>query len=295
MTYPKFTVVTPTYNQGEFIEKTIDSVLSQGYPNLEFIIIDGGSNDNTVEVIKKYERHLAYWISEPDRGQSHAINKGMERATGEYLTWLNSDDWYTPGALQKFADVSRQHPDAGMIVGAGRIIDQTGKVIYYKEPTDPITLETLYGWFDGGFFVQPSSMFSREAWAQCGPLAENEHIAMDLDLWLKIARDGFRFVPIKELMSEMLSHPDAKTTAFESLMRVEGLLVIAKNGGTEALKAGMLNMSQQIDDLTRRLDWYERNYEIIVNHPLARMLRPIVKRLGKEGSYWQSKVPPWMK
>ncbi len=295
MKYPKFTIVTPTYNQGQFIEKTIDSVLSQGYPNLELIIIDGGSQDNTLEVIKKYEHHLTYWVSEPDRGQSHAINKGMAKATGDYLTWLNSDDWYTPGALKKFADVSCQYPDAGMIVGTGQIVDQTGKIVYYKEPTDPITLETLYGWFTGGAFMQPSSVFSREAWVRCGPLDENEHIALDLDLWLKIARAGFRFVPLKELLSEALSHPDAKTTAFESLMRVEGLLVIAKHGGTEELKTGMIEMSKQVDDLTRRLDWYTRNYEIMVNHPLARILRPIVKRLGKEGSYWQNKAPPWVK
>jgi glycosyltransferase involved in cell wall biosynthesis len=295
MAYPKFSVVTPTYNQGQFIEKTIDSVLSQGYTNMEFIIVDGGSKDNTVDIIKKYERHLTYWVSEPDRGQSHAINKGMAKATGDYLTWLNSDDWYTPGALQKFAEVSRQHPDAGMIVGAGQIVDQAGKVIYYKEPTDPITLETLYGWFTGGAFVQPSSVFSREAWVRCGPLDENEHIAMDLDLWLKIAREGFFFAQFKELLSEALSHPDAKTTAFESLMRVEGLLVIAKHGGAEAIKVGMIEMAQQIDRLTRRLDWYKRNYEINVNHPFAKILRPIAKRLGKEGTYWQSKVPPWVK
>ena len=295
MNNPKFTVVTPTYNQGQFIEKTIDSVLSQGYPNLEFIIIDGGSKDNTVEIIKKYEHHLAYWVSEADRGQSHAINKGMTKATGDYLTWLNSDDWYTPRALHKFAEASRQYPDAGMIVGAGQIVDQVGKLIYYKEPTDPITFDTLCDWFNGGAFVQPSSVFSREAWARCGPLDENEHIAMDLDLWLKIAREGFLFASLKELLSEALSHPDAKTTAFESLMRVEGLLVIAKHGGTKALKTGILEMSKQIDDLTRRLDWYGRNYEIIVNHPLARILSPIVKRLGKEGTYWQGKVPPWVK
>ncbi|MDD2801513.1 MAG: glycosyltransferase family 2 protein [Methylococcales bacterium] len=293
--YPKISVITPTFNQGAFIEKTINSVLSQNYPNLEFIVIDGGSTDNTVEIIKKYEKHLTYWVSERDRGQSHAINKGMALASGDLLTWLNSDDWFTSGALQKFADVFSQYPDAGMIVGAGQAIDQTGKSIYYKEPTNPITLETLYEWFDGGFFVQSSGIFSREAWIRCGPLDENEHIAMDLDLWLKIARAGYLFVPHKELLSEVLIHPDAKTTAFESLMRVEGLLVIAKHGGTGALKTGMIKMNKQIDDLTRRLSWYERNYEIIVNHPLTRLLRPIVKRLAKKDDYWQDKVPPWVK
>lgn len=295
MEYPKFSVVTPSFNQGQFIEKTIKSVLSQGYPNLEYIIIDGGSQDNTSEIIKKYERHLTYWVSEADRGQSHAINKGMNIATGDYLTWLNSDDWYTPGALQTFCDVARLHPNAGIIVGAGRVVDQTDSTVYYKEPTDPITLETLFSWFSGGFFVQPSSIFTRDVWTQCGPLNEDEHIAMDLDLWLRIAHAGFDFVPIKNLVSEMLSHPDAKTTAFESLMRVEGLQVIGKHGGTEAVKTEMIKMTKQIDDLSKRLEWYERNYELIVNHPLARILRPIVRRLGKEHSYWQDKVPAWVK
>jgi glycosyltransferase involved in cell wall biosynthesis len=91
---PKISIVTPSFNQGMFLEKTILSVLEQGYPNLEYIIIDGGSSDNSVEIIKKYEKHLAYWESEPDQGQSHAINKGFERATGEIFGWLNSDDWY---------------------------------------------------------------------------------------------------------------------------------------------------------------------------------------------------------
>jgi glycosyltransferase involved in cell wall biosynthesis len=295
MNYPKFTVVTPTFNQGQFIERAIDSVISQGYPNLEFIIIDGGSNDNTVEVIKKYERHLTYWVSEPDRGQSHAINKGIARSTGDYLTWLNSDDWYTPGTLKIFADVIKDNPDAGVIVGAGQIVNEMGQVVFYKEPTNPITLETLYNWFSEGWFAQPSSIFSRRAWEICGPVDENEHIAMDLDLWLKIASAQFRFVPINDLLSEALSHSGAKTTAFRALMRVEGLLVIAKYGGINVLKSEIEKMSQEIEDLTAQLVWYNRNYEIIINHPVARLLRPIIKRLGKEGSYWQSKVPPWVK
>lgn len=295
MNLPRFSIITPTYNQGQFIEKTIDSVLSQGYPNLEFIIIDGGSEDNTVEVIKKYERHLAYWVSERDRGQSHAINKGMDRATGDYLTWLNSDDWYTPGALKKLSEISIEYPDAGMIIGAGRIVNLAGEVIYSKEPTNPITFDSLCEWINGGNFMQPSSIFSRAAWEKCGPLDEGEHITMDLDLWLKIARAGYRFVPVSDLLSEALSHPDAKTTAYESLMRVEALLVISKHGGNAALKQGMLKMSQQLTHQNNRLAWYERNYEILVSHPLTRFLRPIVKRLGKEGSYWQDKIPPWVK
>ena len=98
--YPRISIVTPSYNQGQFIEQTIRSVLLQNYPNLEYIIIDGGSTDNTVETIEKYEQYITYWVSEPDRGQSHAINKGFARCTGEIMAWLNSDDLYLPSALK---------------------------------------------------------------------------------------------------------------------------------------------------------------------------------------------------
>jgi len=118
---------------------------------------------------------------------------------------------------------------------------------------------------------------------------------MDLDLWLKIAKNDFQFISVKDLLSEALSHPNAKTTAFENLSRVEGLLVIAKHGGTEALKSGMLAMSKRIDSLTEQLKWYDRNYEIIVNHPLMKVMRPLVKRIAKKDFYWNDKVPPWVK
>ena len=295
MEAPRISVVTPTFNQGAFIEKTIDSVLSQGYPNLEYIIVDGGSKDNTVEVIKKYERHLAYWVSEADRGQSHAINKGMERASGEYLTWLNSDDWYTPRALWKFSEIAKQQPTAGLIVGAGRMVDGDGTCIFYKEPSEQITLNTLYDWFNNGYFVQPSSVFSRTAWSTCGPIDENEHIALDLDFWLKIAQSGLEIVSTNECLSEALTHPEAKTTAFKDLMQIEGLLVIGKHGGDEQMRHGMRKIGNQVEQLTKRLEWYEKNYEILVNHPIARFLRPMIKRLSKEGTYWQDKVPPWVK
>ena len=101
--YPKITVVTPNYNYGHYLEETIRSVLLQGYPNLEYIIIDGGSTDNSVEIIKKYESYVTYWESKPDRGQTHAINKGLERATGEIFNWINSDDILMPGALLAIA------------------------------------------------------------------------------------------------------------------------------------------------------------------------------------------------
>lgn len=288
MEYPKFTVVTPTYNQGQFIEKTIDSVLSQGYPNLEFIIIDGGSQDSTVEVIKKYEKHLTYWVSEPDRGQSHAINKGMAKATGDYLTWLNSDDWYLPGALQHMRELFAANPKAGMVVGAGRIVDNMGKEVNFISPPQEITLESLYGWLIGGNFLQPSSAYTKRAWEAAGQIDESIHIALDLELWLRMAKAGVKFVTTDTILSEALSHPQAKTTAFEDLMRLDCALVIIRNGGEHIVR-------KTLEEMITRYSWYRRNYEAIVSNPFLKILRPVIKRFAKPGEYWNDVVPPWVK
>lgn len=288
MEYPKFTVVTPTYNQGQFIEKTIDSVLSQGYPNLEFIIIDGGSQDNTLEIIKKYERHLNYWVSEPDRGQSHAINKGMGRATGDYLTWLNSDDWYLPGALQHMHELFAAHSEVGMVVGAGHIVNLAGKEVYYKAPTLEITLESLYTWLQGGDFMQPSSAYTRNAWEEVGQIDEQIHIALDVDLWLRMAKAGVKFVTTNSLLSEALTHPQAKTTAYEDLMRLDCALVIIRHGGEHVVR-------KTLEEMITSYSWYRRNYETIVGNPLLKLLRPLVKRFSKPGELWNDFVPPWVK
>ena len=114
MKYPKITIITPSFNQGNYLEQTIDSVLSQNYSNLEYIIIDGGSADNSVDIIKKYEKHLAYWVSEKDKGQTNAINKGLKIATGDIVNWLNSDDYYEPDALHKVADAFDEKNECSM-------------------------------------------------------------------------------------------------------------------------------------------------------------------------------------
>lgn len=288
MSPPKFTVVTPTYNQGMYIERTIDSVLSQGDPNLEYIIIDGGSTDDTVEIIKKYERHLAYWVSEKDRGQSHAINKGMGKSTGEYLTWLNSDDWYLPGAMQTMRELFEANPQAGMVVGAGRIVNPNGEEVYYKTPPREITMESLYRWMRGGNFMQPSSAFRRSAWEAAGSINEDIHIALDVDLWLNMAQAGVQFAVTDHLLSEALRHPDAITTAYRALMQLDCALVIIKHGGEKVVRP-------QLDQMVARYAWYQKNYEAIVNNPFLKFIRPLVKRLSSEGNYWNDQIPPWVK
>jgi glycosyltransferase involved in cell wall biosynthesis len=128
MFWPKLSIVTPSYNQGQFLEATIRSVLLQGYPNLEYIIIDGGSSDESVAIIRKYERFLTFWVSEPDDGQTAAINRGLERSTGEYLGWLNSDDLYTKGAFGKAIAAFLKHPESIVVHGNRILLDADDRV-----------------------------------------------------------------------------------------------------------------------------------------------------------------------
>ena len=129
--WPRITVVTPSFNQGQYIEETIRSVLLQGYPNLEYIIMDGGSTDESVKIIKKYEPWLSYWVSEKDCGQSHAINKGWQRSTGDLVAWLNSDDYLAPGTLRQVARIYCQHQDLpfGLIYGRANVINLQGDLL----------------------------------------------------------------------------------------------------------------------------------------------------------------------
>jgi glycosyltransferase involved in cell wall biosynthesis len=183
--WPRVSIVTPSYNQGQFIEETIRSILLQGYPDLEYIIIDGGSTDNTLDVIRQYEQWTAYWVSEPDRGQSHAINKGFERATGAIISWLNSDDLFYPGAFRAIALGFAEHPDAGMIYGTGAKISAQGDAVIKKvlyRPHDEKLLRTRY------CMLQQSAFMRREALLDVGLLDESVEYFIDWELSLRLSR-----------------------------------------------------------------------------------------------------------
>jgi glycosyltransferase involved in cell wall biosynthesis len=207
--WPRVSVVTPSYNQGQFIEQTIRSVLLQGYPNLEYIVIDGGSTDASVEVIRKYERHLAYWVSERDRGQSHAINKGFARATGEIMCWLNSDDFYLPGTLRAVAETLANGAGAYAVVGHC--------VQVYADGSPPTVgvgkfegLTRLLEFWKGYHMHQPSIFWRREVFERVGPLDERQHYIMDFDYWVRVARH-FEFKNLDRELSCATYHEDAKT------------------------------------------------------------------------------------
>jgi len=282
--FPKITLVTPSYNQGRFLEKTILSVLEQGYPNLEYIVIDGGSTDNSIEIVRRYENQLGHWVSEKDRGQAHAINKGFERASGDIFGWLNSDDYLEAGALHAVAEHALTFRKAGAFVGGGRIVNDEGRESYYKEPRE-LTFDGFCQWLDGGDFMQPSCFFRRSAWEAAGPLDESIHIALDVDLWLRMVKQ-VDFQRLDKLLSTSLSHQNAKTTAFRNYMVLECSMVIIKAGGDRFIR-------HRLNDIAARLSYYEENFKRISNHPIVKLLKPIGRVFVRPSVGWNDVSPKW--
>ncbi|MEZ5053462.1 MAG: glycosyltransferase family 2 protein [Chitinophagales bacterium] len=177
----KISIVTPTFNQGQFIEQTIDSVLSQNYPNLEYIIMDGGSTDNTLDIIRKYEKYISYWESTKDNGQSHAINKGLQKSTGEIFNWLNSDDWYAENTLHRVASLFEDNTTTA-VSGISNIWKQ-GNIVQQSSGTD--VHEILAKTIGGARIDQPETFFSRTALQKMGLLNEQLHYVMDREWWIR--------------------------------------------------------------------------------------------------------------
>lgn len=217
---PKITIITPSFNQGHFIEETIESVLSQNYPNLEYIIMDGGSTDNTVEVIKKYEKHISHWESVKDKGQSDAIQKGLNIATGYVINWLNSDDYYTPGTLNKVGELF-SNLNTRVVAGKSRIFGE-GYIDRFSQGTDiyPNNLSKTIGW---ARIDQPETFFRLEDWKTIGGVNQNFHYVMDKELWIRYlllnGLDGI--IQLDDILVNFRLHGDSKTVSLQQKFEEE--------------------------------------------------------------------------
>ncbi len=206
MQFPKVTIVTPSYNQAAYLEETILSVLNQDYPNLEYIIVDGGSTDGSVEIIKKYKERLAWWVSEPDSGQSEAINKGFARATGDIFNWLNSDDILYPDAIRVAVHFMKKHPQCEVVYGNRVEINSKGRII---DVFEPVSLNKTLAKF-ALRIPQETSFFTADLWRRVNGLNESLHFVMDSDLWYRFIRET-DFFHIPEFMGAYRNHEESKS------------------------------------------------------------------------------------
>ncbi|MCB0194135.1 MAG: glycosyltransferase [Anaerolineae bacterium] len=224
--WPQISIVTPSYNQAQYLEETIRSVLLQGYPNLEYSIIDGGSSDGSVEIIRKYEPWLSYWVSERDRGQAHAINKGFARATGDLLGWINSDDMLLPGALRQFGRSFSKHPESILL----------GDIINYREylglqkldRQKNVSFKTiLEPWRYDMHWQQPGVYFPRKVFTQIGLFDENLHYVFDWD-WMCRALQKFDVHYLHIPVAQFRLHYQSKTVADAAQWESEELEVLQR-------------------------------------------------------------------
>jgi len=220
----KISIVTASYNQGQFIEETIQSVLSQSYPNLEYIIVDGCSNDNSVEIIKKYANHLSYWVSENDSGQANAINKGLKLCTGEIFNWLNSDDYLEPGALQKIA-TAFDDEQVNIVAGKVRNFSSTDEEII---PNQKLSAQGLMCWEPGVKFVQPGVWMRRKLIELSDGIDEQFHYAFDWDLYIRYLYHFPQVKELDELLVHFRLHENSKTQSMSDRFTIEERKIIEK-------------------------------------------------------------------
>ena len=227
MTDPLVSIVTPSYNQAKYLEETIRSVLAQDYPRIEYIVVDGGSTDGSLEILRKYADRLAWWVSEPDQGQTEAINKGFGRATGEIMAWLNSDDTYQPNAVSEAVAFLQAYPEVGLVYGDAHFINAEGQIIgkFNARQTSYKRLRR------GGVYIPQQAAFWRaDLWNQVGPLDPSFYFAMDYDLWVRLARiTEIRYTP--QWWANFRLHGETKTIAADERCWPEMLRIHRREGG----------------------------------------------------------------
>jgi glycosyltransferase involved in cell wall biosynthesis len=225
---PRVSIITPSFNQGQFLEESIRSVLEQDYPDIEYIIVDGGSTDNSVEIIQKYQDRLSWWVSEKDKGHADALNKGFSHATGEILAWLNSDDIYFPNAISEAVSVLKSHPDVGMVYGDADLIDDSGLSAgqFGSKQTD------YHQMLRGSVHIpQATTFFRADLWRQVGPLDLSLFYSFDYDLWVRLAKlSQLLYVPKR--WAKFRIHSAGKTIINDDRCYPDMLRVLEREGGS---------------------------------------------------------------
>jgi len=297
--WPKISIVTPSYNQGRFIEEAIRSVLLQGYPDLEYIIMDGGSTDQTVEIIKKYEPWLAYWESELDRGQSHAINKGLLKSTGRLFNWHNSDDVLMPNSLATAAAAILKYPQAGYVHGDYNYINNDGIVHDYDEqsyshkisflPEVTSAISTLKSG------CQPGCLISKELVVKAGMVDEKLHYVMDADVLLRIALvKPPIYVDFPVIYVRI--HPDIKSLQWNVQRAKERIIIANKIFNLQDLPLSIKKLKRETLVTAHRFAWQcclkAKNYRFFLWHFFLDILyssgRKWRRRLGALNSVCRS-------
>lgn len=233
---PRISVITPSFNQARYLALTLRSVLDQRYPNLEYWVMDGGSRDGTVDLLRRHEAQLAGWVSEPDRGQAHAFNKGLARATGELIGWINSDDVYLNRNLAAAAEFFRTHPDVDIVFTDYLYIDAADRVLKRRReiPFDYAT----YLWSGDCYHANCAGFFRRRVFDRIGPLDEQLHYCMDYEFYLRAARAGLRFAHLHAYWAAYRLHDTSKSVSQLDRMRAEGRAMLARYrpAGTSAAR-----------------------------------------------------------
>jgi glycosyltransferase involved in cell wall biosynthesis len=270
--WPKISIVTPSLNQGQFIEETIRSILLQGYPNLECIIIDGGSKDESVEIIRKYEKKIDYWVSEPDSGQGNAINKGFSHATGDIIAWLNSDDCYTKDALFHVASQFHKNKGCAAVVGGCRRVTPDGRSLNIVAPKK-LSRDDIIDWGYGeNLFYQPATFMASWAVKSAGKIREDFFIAIDYEYWLRLMKEG-PFVSCPHILAEATIYPETKSQMHRPKIVSEQVQIMFEQGYPD--QARLI-----VEQICNRLTSIENRVEKAKHLIPYQLIRPLLKKIG---------------
>ena len=253
----KISIVVPTLNHGDTIEHTLLSIINQGDQNYEIIVMDGGSSDNTKEIIDKYRDYITYFESRKDNGQSDAINRGFSFADGDIYAWINSDDYYLPNAFRLVKKTFSENNGIDIVVGSGDVVTKDCEFLKHIKGLE-MKRDNLLGWHNDQWIMQQCCFWTAEIWKRSGGVDEDLHLLMDYDLWLRFASMG-RSKAIEDRIAIMRFYKEAKTVALRSRMKEEEAYVYAKNRAFRELRTIVKELSLRNEELTSIVVKYEGN------------------------------------